>query len=80
MLDNPEEAQEIISEVINLDLDIVKATWDTHKMVLVLDENQILKDITAEGKWIRKTQENYKNKDVPNYKNYIDASFMRNLN
>lgn len=73
---NPDEAQKIISNIINLDLEIVKATWDEYDIALVLDDKKLVSDIKAIGQWIIQSQEGYSNKPLPDYAKYIDRSYF----
>ncbi len=75
-----EEAQSIISNMINLDIDIVKATWDLHKMELKLDKNELLKAVDSQGQWYIQTMNEYKGKAVPDYSVYFDTHFIDELN
>lgn len=71
------EAQQIVATTINLDLEIVKATWDDHKMILKLDKNELLKAIRSEGEWFYENMEGYKDKEIPDYSIFIDDKYIK---
>jgi len=73
---NLDEAQKTISTTINLDLEIVKATWDEYNITLTLNDKTLVNDITAIGKWINQTQEGYKDKALPDYQKYVDRTYL----
>lgn len=78
--DNKNEAQKIISRMINLDIAVVESTWDAHQLELKLDKDAILKTINIEGKWINETMDDYKDKAVPDYSIYLDDTFLKDIN
>lgn len=75
-----EEAQIIISRMINLDIEIVKATWDLHNMELVLDKEVMLRAVNSQAVWITNTMDDYKGKSIPDYSNYFDTYFLNEIN
>ena len=78
--EHKEEAQVIVSQMINLDIEVVKATWDLHNMELKLDKDEMLKAVNLQGIWINQTMEEYKGKAIPNYTEYFDSKFIDELN
>jgi ABC-type nitrate/sulfonate/bicarbonate transport system substrate-binding protein len=77
---NKGEAQKIISKVINLDLEIVKGTWQYHDMELKLNKTQMTNAINKIGQWAIKSMENFKNKKLPNFQNYVNDSYLKEIN
>lgn len=71
------EAQQIVATAINLDIEIVKATWQDHNMILKLDKAELLNAISSEGMWFHENMDDYKDKTVPNYSIYIDDRFIK---
>ena len=65
-----------MADEINLDLEIIQAIWDQYEFSLKMDEPVLLKAIRDEGQWIHDTQSSFADKSVPPYDDYIDASFM----
>ena len=80
-ISNVNEAKMIVSNIINLDFEIVSATWEDHVMTLKLDEKELLEAIKSEGTWFNQNLEEYKNQEVPDYEPYIvDDYLMEALN
>jgi len=75
--EHPEEAKTIVAKAINLDREIVDAIWSEFNMSLVLDEKHMTNEVTAIGKWIRETQQDYLGKPLPDYSQYFDDSYLR---
>lgn len=75
---NKEESQHIISKAIDLDLEVVKSTWDQYKMTLA-PTPEILDATIKIGEWVRLVKEDYKNKPLPDYTIYYDNDFYDQL-
>jgi ABC-type nitrate/sulfonate/bicarbonate transport system substrate-binding protein len=74
---NKDEAQQIISKEIGLDLFVVKNIWGEYKFHLSLDKPVLLDQIVKESKWIKETQKSFHSKELPDlYEQYIDSSFL----
>ena len=76
--ENPADAKSTLARAINLDPQIVESTWPEYKIGLTLDAARLVKDITAIGRSIQETQEEYKGKAVPDYSAFVDASYIGN--
>jgi ABC-type nitrate/sulfonate/bicarbonate transport system substrate-binding protein len=77
---NKDEAQSIVSKMINLDIDVVRATWALHLMEVKLDKGVLIHAVTSQGKWINQTMDDYKGKPVPDYTEYFDSTFLETIN
>ena len=77
--EHTEEVQALIAKEINLDLETVKATWGDYKIRLTLDDKTLVDAISAEGEEIRRRQEGYGSKPLPDYKRYVDLTFFSTL-
>ncbi len=78
--ENVEEAQIIVSRVIDLDLDVVKSTWADHNLGVTFDKQVLLNAMTSEGKWIQATNDDFKDKEVPDYSRFLESSYFMKVN
>ncbi len=76
---NPEEAQKILSPIMNVDLEIVRAIWPHFEIHLEFDPQEVLQAIVAEGEWVKTTQEDFKSKELPDYSGYIDSTYYNEM-
>ncbi len=76
---NTAEAQQVIAQAINLDLDVVKANWQSFDFSLVLDKTQLVKAVQDEGEEIRRREESFKDKPLPRYGDFVDDSFIKGI-
>jgi ABC-type nitrate/sulfonate/bicarbonate transport system substrate-binding protein len=74
---NTGAAQALVATEINLDADIVKSIWSQYEFGFGLDKAALLKVVTDEGQWIKRTQPGFENKEVPDYAGYFDERFVR---
>lgn len=69
---NPGEAQAIMSESINLDIEIVQAIWKEYTFSTTLQREDLLAAITSEANWIVKTQSRFEG-PVPDFSAYLSS-------
>lgn len=78
-LAQPSAAKAIVSQRIDLDRETVDAIWPMFALHLTLDSYQLSQDIAAEGQWIESAQPEYRGRLLPDYRTYIDASYLEQL-
>jgi len=78
MANNVSEAQIIISEVIQVDLDVVQGTWGVHSFTVYLDEYLINRVIRI-GEFNQYLEVNI-GTPFPDFSVFFDFSFMEGLN
>ena len=75
---NKEEAQEIVARLINVDIDIVKNTWDLNKFEVSLN-SEMIAEINKQGIEIQATDD-YRDKPLPDYSVYFDSNYINQVN
>lgn len=76
---NPSDAQAIIAKEASLDLETVEAIWADFKFELSMDKPRLEKDTTAVAKTIKETQKDFADKPVPDYADYFDPGYLKQL-
>jgi NitT/TauT family transport system substrate-binding protein len=78
-LNHKEEAQTIVAKATNLDIQLVKSTWDKYRIGLGFNRNTIIGDINQIGHDILRQQE-YRGKTLPDYRKYLDSTYFSEIN
>ncbi|MEZ6035886.1 MAG: ABC transporter substrate-binding protein [Planctomycetota bacterium] len=73
---NPDESQQIMARVVNLDLSTVQAIWGQYAFTLYLDSSKLESVIADEARWIRATQRGFDTKSLPDYKPYMTSEYL----
>jgi NitT/TauT family transport system substrate-binding protein len=74
---NPEEAQSILSEATKLDYKFLKDSWDDYQFHINLKVSLV--DLMGQNaKYIIQFDENFKNKDQPDFNKMMDKSILLN--
>lgn len=77
--DHPEEAQVILAKEMNLDLETTKTIWPYFRLELTMDKMALVGVTERVGNWIQRSQENYGDKPVPDYRVYFTDEYFQGL-
>jgi len=79
--DKPAEAQAVLAAELNLDPALVASFWNQYRWEVKLDSAKLLQAIQSEGEWIKRSQQGFGDKAVPDYAgaDYIDGSYLAEL-
>ncbi len=70
--------QEFLAHAIGISVEVLRTSWSEYDVSLS-NPAQILPVLQREGEWIRRTQEGYRNRALPDYGALIDDRFWREL-
>lgn len=73
---NPEKAQEILSEKINLDIGIVRETWKYYDFSLSMNTEELVEITTKVGETIINNNKDYTNQPLPDYSHFYNDIFF----
>ncbi|QHI35778.1 Putative aliphatic sulfonates-binding protein [Kordia antarctica] len=75
---NEKEAKTLISSFLNLPLETLENIWKQYDLSISLDQ-KLIDDTKAEGEWIIKTIDSYKNKSLPNYSQFFNSTYLEKV-
>lgn len=81
MRSKPQEAQAVLAKELNLDAALVALIWEQYQCNVSLDATKLNHAFATEGEWIKRSQQGFADKQVPDYAgaNYINGSFVTEL-
>lgn len=73
---DPAQAMKTLARIMHVDVELVKAIWPYFEIRLTLDVREVTEAITAEGEWIRSSQEKFIGKQLPKYGEYVNGKYF----
>lgn len=75
---NETEAMELVASFLNIPQKTVESIWSQYDISVGLDQ-QLIKDVKKEGKWIIETQKSHKNKSLPHYDDFFNKKILKSV-